>query len=348
MNRKVVYFLAALLAVLAVLSYRLAAPFLGPCVFAALVAIAVRPVYVRMESLIRRPGTAAGFTTLLAFLLILLPAGFVVLTISKEVTALYHELESKSAASGGVRIFVLEKMDQLVRWAAGMIGVAAPDLAGMARERLEGISQWLLLGVATVVRGIGVTIVNALLSAVILFFFLRDGERIRDAVADLLPLTRQDCDELSRIIANTVKANFYGVLGVASAQGVLTGIGWAIAGLSSPFTWGAIAAIASMIPVAGPALVWAPGALTLLGTGSSGRAAFLALWGVLVVGMADNVLRPMLVMEKTKQHPLLVLLSLIGGVSTFGLMGLFLGPLIVSVLIAVIGLLRREMAEGGH
>lgn len=348
MNRRVAYFLSALLAAMSILAYWVAEPFLGPGIFAALVAIAFRPVFVKLSARTGRPGAAALVTTLLAFCLILLPLGFIVKTISGEVTGYYQELKSMSAASGGIRAFTLERADLAVNWVASRVGLEPPDVTGMMRDGAEALSEWLVRGVTKVAAGVGIALINAFLSAVVLFFFLRDADQIREAIYDILPLNRADCDELGGVIANTVKANFYGLLGVASAQGLLTGIGWAVAGLNSPFTWGAIAAIASMIPVVGPAMVWAPGALSLAAAESYGMAVFLAAWGVIVVGMADNILRPVLVMGQTKQHPLLVFLALIGGANAFGLMGLFLGPLIVSVLIAVIGLLRREMAEMGN
>jgi predicted PurR-regulated permease PerM len=348
MNRSVIYFLATLLAALLVLTYYVAEPFLGPGIFAALIAIAFRPIHQRLAARVKHPGIAAGITTALAFVFILVPIVIVMVTISKEVSQSYRELQTISAPSGGIRAFLLNHADQIVGGTAKWAGLPEPEVAGKLQEFLEAASQWLVGAIAAILKSIGTMMVNAVLSAVVLFFFLRDGEKIREAIVDLLPLKRSDCDELAGVIAVNVAANFYGVLGVAAAQGILTGIGFALVGIGSTFTWGAIAGFASMIPFIGPALVWAPAALYLLSEGSTGAALFLAIWGVVAVGLSDNILRPIMVMGQTNQHPLLVFLSIIGGTHAFGLMGLFLGPLIISILIAVFGVLRREMADVGN
>lgn len=146
------------------------------------------------------------------------------------------------------------------------------------------------------------------------------------------------------LIGDTLIANLYGVVGVALAQGILAGAGLAIAGIPSPFTWGVISAFCSMLPVIGPTLVWVPASIWLLATGAYGSGIFLIIWGVVVIGMADNILRPILVSGKSDQHPLLVFLSILGGTSAFGIMGLFLGPLLISVTIAVFKVFRRELS----
>jgi predicted PurR-regulated permease PerM len=165
-------------------------------------------------------------------------------------------------------------------------------------------------------------------------------------LVDLLPLGKEDTQELLDVIGESLTANVYGVLGVAVAQGVLLGIALAIAGIPSPLTWTVVATICAMLPVIGPTVVWIPAAIWLFASGSYGMGVFLVIWGVVVVGLADNILRPLLVVGRTKQNPLLVFLSILGGTSAFGLMGLFLGPLLVSVTVAVFYVLRRETSEG--
>jgi predicted PurR-regulated permease PerM len=116
----------------------------------------------------------------------------------------------------------------------------------------------------------------------------------------------------------------------------------AISGIPSPFTWGLVAGLSSMLPLFGSALVWVPAVVWLLATGSYGSGIFMLVWGV-VVSVSDNILRPLVVGGQTNQNGLLVFLSLLGGTAVFGPPGLFLGPLVVSLTVAVLRVFRRKI-----
>jgi predicted PurR-regulated permease PerM len=193
--------------------------------------------------------------------------------------------------------------------------------------------------------GAGASIVDFFIASVMIFFFLREGHKIHDALVDFMPLSKADAEGLLGVVRDTIKANFYGVVGVAVVQGALTLIGLLIAGVPSALTWAAFATAFACIPMVGPPLVWVPATIWLASTGHPGAAVFLAAWGVIVVGLADNFLRPALVSGKTNQNSMLVFFSLIGGTAAFGILGLFVGPLLVSITIAVFKVLRREMGE---
>ena len=128
---------------------------------------------------------------------------------------------------------------------------------------------------------------------------------------------------------------------MGAVQGALTGIGMKIAGMHSVVLLGMVAAVCSVIPMVGTALVWLPATVYLLLTGDIWQGVFLALWCSIIVGLSDNVVRPWVVADRVTMHPLLLLFSLIGGVSTFGFLGLFLGPIVVSVL----GLLTKILTD---
>jgi predicted PurR-regulated permease PerM len=146
-------------------------------------------------------------------------------------------------------------------------------------------------------------------------------------------------------VGQSIIANFYGIGAVALAQGTLTAIIFLILGLPSPVLWGVAAALFSMIPIVGPAIVWAPAALALGFGGSWGKAIILAAYGAGVIGLADNFIRPYVVSGRVNMHPLLVFVALLGGAQTFGILGLFIGPAALTLAVAVIELLRPEAAE---
>jgi predicted PurR-regulated permease PerM len=146
-------------------------------------------------------------------------------------------------------------------------------------------------------------------------------------------------------ISASIEANIYGVLAVSLAQGTLGAIGYAIAGLPSVIIWSVATALFSMIPLAGAASVWVTATIYLLVAGSWGKAIFMAAWGAGVISTADNVVRPLVLSGRVEIHTLLIFFSLLGGVRAFGLVGLFVGPIIVSVAIALLRILEEERRD---
>jgi predicted PurR-regulated permease PerM len=209
-------------------------------------------------------------------------------------------------------------------------------------DRLQGLSTGLLNWAKSMAVNIGGTIVDTVIMLLTLFFLLRDGEWIRERIGALLPLEPHRFDELVETISESIAANMYGVLAVAVAQGTLGAIGYAIAGLPSVVLWSVATSVFSMIPLAGAAAVWVTGCLYLLAVGSWGKAIFLAVWGAGVISTADNIVRPLVLSGKVKLHTLLIFFSLLGGVRAFGIIGLFVGPIIVSVAMALLKMLEDE------
>jgi predicted PurR-regulated permease PerM len=144
-------------------------------------------------------------------------------------------------------------------------------------------------------------------------------------------------------VREMVMSSFYGVIAVAAAQGFLCGLGAWIAGLPSPALWGVAAAIVSVLPLFGSALVWLPAAAVLFIQGSTGRGVFMLIWGAVLVGTIDNLIRPWVVVARLPVHPLVVFVAMLGGVETFGLMGILFGPVILAVTMALFRMLREEM-----
>src|ERR1019366_3447823 len=149
-------------------------------------------------------------------------------------------------------------------------------------------------------------------------------------------------------------ASVYGGIAVGFGQGLLTGLGFWALGLSSPVVWGAAAALASLVPLVGTGMVWAPAVIVLLIGGHWVKALILAAWGAAVVAQIDAVVRPYVVSGRAKMHNLLIFFALLGGVQAFGIMGIFIGPVVVSVTIAVLDMLQemnvssQESAQSEH
>ena len=207
------------------------------------------------------------------------------------------------------------------------------------------MSQLMLQGATSLVKGLLTFLGEGVVALIILFFVFRDGAAVGDRVASLVPLNREHVDRLFARVQESVFANLYGILAVAFVQGLLTGAAFAILGIPSPVLFGIVTAVFSLLPLVGTSLVWLPASVILFATGHQTKGLFLLGWGAIVVGSADNIIRPLVVMGRVKLHPLILLFALIGGVARFGFAGLFIGPLVMSLIVSLADMLQGELAE---
>ena len=327
------------------LSFVIARPFLTPILSATLIAIAIYPLYLKLIRTFRNRGGAALLTTFLVFIAIVLPTVLIIEKLAHETTAVYGWLKERQAVEGGWREYFQTLVDPPVQWVADRTGMSAEELRGTALDRLQAVNAALLNFAKSTLLNIGGTIVDTVIMLLTLFFLLRDGECIRDRIGAILPLEGQRYQQLIHTISTSITANVYGVVAVAAAQGTLGAIGYTIAGLPSVVLWSVATAVMSMIPLAGAASAWIAGTLYLLVVGNWGKAVFLAIWGAGVISTADNIVRPLVLSRGVKLHTLLIFFSLLGGVRAFGIIGLFLGPIIVSVAMALLEILEEERRD---
>ena len=198
---------------------------------------------------------------------------------------------------------------------------------------------------ASLVTGMAGFVGQSFITLFILFFVFRDGAALVRRISGILPFESERSELLFSRVRESVFANLYGILAVALAQGLLTGAALWIVGVGSPLLWGIVVAFASLIPVVGPTLVWLPVALFFFSTGHWGKGSFILLWGAIAVGTADNIIRPLIIAGRVDLHPLLILFGLIGGIQQFGFAGLFIGPVVISLALALFDMLRHDIGE---
>jgi predicted PurR-regulated permease PerM len=215
----------------------------------------------------------------------------------------------------------------------------------MMLSRLETLSGSMLKWLSSLVGNLGRTLGNLGLTLFIMFFLFQGAGRYRDRVHKYVPMDIRRMDQLFEALRTAIIANIYGMVAVGVAQGLLVGVAFAFTGLRSPFLWGLVAGFASLIPLVGPALVWVPGAAILALSGAWGKALLLIAWGVGVVGLADNIIRPLILQRGVQLSTLAIFLALMGGVNAFGFIGLFAGPVIFTVAYVVWTLLYQERME---
>ena len=313
-------------------------PFFNVLLWATVLAVVFYPMHRRIRGQTGRPTLAAALSTLLVVVFILLPVTFITVAVVRELTGAATRFQAGmsdfSVASMPWVGWILDRASQYVhidREAAQQFVV----------DRMQTWGTALAGSTLVVVGGAVGAIVQMVLVVFTLFYLFRDGERIRQAAYELLPIERVQVRDIASRTRDVIGATVNGVLVIAAIQGTLgTFIFW-ILGLPSPLLWGVVMFFLCMIPMAGAFLVWAPAALYLALTGHYAQAVVLVGWGVVVIGTIDNVLSPRLVGQRAKLHELLVFFAVLGGLEVFGVLGLVLGPVVVAITLALIEMVRQ-------
>ncbi len=337
--------LIGLTAVVLYFCYLLFRPFAGPVVFAAVVAIVFYPLHRYLRRHLRNPHAAALASTLLALLLTTVPLGLIGAMASHELSDLYRSAAAWTAGQGGIPAYMIHDLERLAAWMSRQFGLPAPDIHALLMRRLEEASASLVRLGAGLVTNLFSWIVSAAIAFVVLFFLFRDGERGLAQAISVLPMPQQRATELRSRISSTVVANFYGAVAVGGTQGTLNALAFWVLGLDSAFLWGLVTAMFSLVPIVGAAAVWAPAGVILLLSGHLWKGVIMLAWGAGVVSVSDNIVRPLIISERLRLHPLGIFFSLLGGIQVFGVMGLFIGPVIVAVATALLGMWRQDLAS---
>ncbi len=319
----------------AYLAWRLVAPFVTPLTWALALAVVADPLQVRLARRFRHRSVLAGLLSLVIALVLAGAFAYVGTLLANEAIA---------AASSLGDLVASEPWRPLVERHPWLDPIAA-----WVRERVQegGYPQQAVEGGMGLARRLAAgslqTTVEALVMVFFLFYFLRDRTRFLRGLARLLPLRRQESMRLLRDVATTVRAMVFGTLAVAALQGALGGLMFWWLGLPAAPLWGAVMAVLSILPMIGAALVWAPVAAYLALTGEWTHAAILAAWGALVIGLVDNLLKPMLVNQALRMHTVVVFVAVLGGLYAFGAAGVLLGPIVVAVVQGLLRAWRRRL-----
>jgi predicted PurR-regulated permease PerM len=345
-KRSTIVFLVALLVLVLLLAIVITAPFLRPFAFAVILAIVFQPLHERVLRLTKqRHAWGALISTLGVILLFGVPAFVITTLAANEAMSAAHYLSRRSAEEGGFTIFVTTLAAGPLHFIGRWIDLSKYDFRAMISSSAQKLSLGMVGFGAAVLGNLARFAVDSLITFVILFFLFREGKDWAYRAGKLIPLTPVQVARLYENISETIIANVYGILTVGAAQGVLTGIAMRIVGMPSSILLGLAAGFASIIPVVGSALIWGTVGIYLLVTGTIWKGVFLLIWGTVVVSSIDNVLRPWVVAGRVELHPMVLLFFILGGVEAFGFLGLFLGPVVASVLAAVFSILREELSE---
>jgi len=351
-QKKALIFLAILLAVLLPLLLQIVRPFFTPFVLASILAIMLYPVKEWLRARIRRPVLASLLTTLAAVFLLGILIAVVGLSLTRELTTAYNALNQRYLQEGGWPSLAARTTDRVVDAVATRLPIDKDAIRTELFERMKWASAYLLKNAGVAVGGVTDALINSLIMTIFLYFFLRNGRDWIKQLAVLTPLDARTNERLLGTVRDSVTANLSGMLAVIIAQGLLLSLAFWFVGVHSPGLWGMLGGLASIVPIVGAFLIWAPVVIAFALDGAYWQALFLALWGFLVVGTVDNILRPWIVGKRNKLHPVLIALAAIGGVYAFGALGILLGPLIISLVSVLVQEIHplmphRDIADGG-
>jgi predicted PurR-regulated permease PerM len=328
--------LAILLTGLVLVCLMILAPFITPIVWAAILAYASWPLYRRLRRLLHGYRTVAALLmTLILGCAVVLPVLWILVLVQGELITAYQLLTKYLAQGPRAVPDFLGRIPWLGQKLQDTMDRYATDPSELTRQ----LSTWLLSWASDLGRilgGVGRNIVKLTMTLLTLFFFYRDGETIATQADQVIEGFFADRLNPYLVTAGKMtRAVVYGLLITAIVQGVLAGIGYKVVGLAAPVLLGFLTGILSIVPLVGTAIVWVPVGLYLLSTGLVWKGIVMLTWGAVLVHPADQVLRPILISNATRVPFLIVMFGALGGLQAFGLLGLFTGPVVLAVAMAI-------------
>ncbi|MGB7740393.1 MAG: AI-2E family transporter [Steroidobacteraceae bacterium] len=338
-----------LMAGLLYLVWRIVTPLWQPVVWAILLGALLAPTTARLAARLgNRPRLASSLMTAAVVLLLLLPILAIGGAVAAQAAELVDRIDAATLRASNLDLSDFPVLTGPLTWLEATAGLSLSQIEGWivtgAKRLLEVVAA---SGGAVFLGALG-TIMKFVLMLFVLFFMLRDGPRIAQTLVRMLPIETRLRSKLWRHLLDVTRAVFMGIGLTALVQGTLLGIGFAIAGLPSPLVFGVLGALFALVPIVGTAIVWVPATLWLLSQDQPYYAVFMLAWGVVVVGAVDNVLRPILISGRTEVPTLAVFIGVMGGLSAFGFIGLFLGPIVLGLLVALFRFTSEELAPGSN
>ncbi|CAN5738132.1 AI-2E family transporter [soil metagenome] len=339
------YFLTAVIVFVLVVTYWIFKPFLIALSMAAIAAVLLRPVFRRILRVIPEwHGTAATLALIIGVIVILVPLTFISLELFSQTKNVYSSVSGPGA---------LTHLQRLADSTAQFLDTKVPGSGDRVRALPEDIRAYSSQVFGIVLSHAAGAFTQALdlflkffIFFLALFFFLKEGARTHAAILRLSPLTNEETTTILSRLAITVNSVVKGSLFVGVVQGILACIGFTIFGLPNSLLWGTMTGFAAFVPGIGTSLVLIPSIAYLFIVGHTLPAIGLLLWSMFAIGLVDNFLNPKIIGNRMSIHPLIILLSVLGGLVFYGPSGVFLGPLTVSLLVSLLSIYAPTNTKG--
>jgi predicted PurR-regulated permease PerM len=312
-------------------------PFYGTILWASIIALIFAPLHRRLLKWLKnRRSVAAMLTLVIVLFVVILPFALITAALAREASMLYERLQSGELNPS---LYFRGVFNALPSWMTSLLNrFGLIDFDTLQRQLSAALAKGSQF-IATQALSIGqITfefIVGLFITLYLAFFLIRDGDDIAKTLKNAIPLASAHKKELIGKFTTVIRATIKGTLLVAAIQGTLGGIAFWFLGVNGALLWGVLMAFLSLLPAIGAAFVWLPVAIYFFITGAIWQGIALVAYGVFVIGLIDNVLRPVLVGKDTRMPDYLVMITTLGGIAVFGINGLVLGPVIAAMFIAV-------------
>jgi predicted PurR-regulated permease PerM len=337
-NRKIqAYFFIILITVSAILSLAVFQSYLTLLAFGGILAVVVNPIYKYIHGKIKSESFAAFLTVICSTLVVVLPTVYFLTSLTTELIGVLSDFKAYFDATTFQQV--------LIKWIPVSLHEQIPTIIDGTKKVLNSIAGQL----SNSLVGFFSDLFNVLLSFVVVmiaaYYLLKDGSKIRKEVLAISPLGDEYDEIVIEKVIVAVSAVVNGVLIVAFIKGILASIFFWIFGIPAPLFWGTMTGFSALVPMVGSGLVTLPAVLYLFAIGKVGAAIGLTIVSIFLISTIDNFLQPKLVESKTKIHPLLILLSILGGLQFYGFAGFILGPLTLAVTIALLDISKKEFKK---
>jgi predicted PurR-regulated permease PerM len=330
--------------------YLFLAAFSAPLLWAGILALTFYPLTTWLVRAFGGRRSLAALTLVFVVTVIAILPSFVIGSVLvRQATGAYRRVQEAVQSGevlGLVETIQSSRLGGLWTRATPWLEQFSIDISDLLLRATNWVSDQIVGHATVLARNVLLSVVNFILMLVALFFFFRDGEAMADRLRELLPMERAHKQAVFARLYTTLTAVVQSMIVTSLTQGVLGGIGYAlIGGLDFSLFLGFLTALASFLPLAGPTIIWGGAATYLALTGHVGRALALAIWGALVVSTADNWIKPLFISGRAKLPTFLLLISILGGLSVYGFLGVFLGPVVLAILFVFVDIYHEEYRE---
>ncbi|MBI5413138.1 AI-2E family transporter [Candidatus Peregrinibacteria bacterium] len=314
-------------------------PFITTLVLAAILVTGAYPIYnwVLIKVKHRKRPAAIIMSLSMGIIFSIAFVAFIVL-LSQEAVSTYQGFEE------WIRAGKLNLNEIILKANKYINGLGSIDITTSLTQAAQSFSGTLVTQSTNLLKGAASLILNFFLLVFAMYFFFKDGESIVSTIEELIPLPRHYGQEIFQKFRQVSLAMLYGIFFTAIVQGILGGIGLAVAGIDNPIFWGTLMGIFGMLPVGGTGIIWLPASIFLFATEHYFAGIGLLLWGGLIVAFMDNLIKPMVIAKQARIYPLATFLVVIGGLMVFGLKGAILAPMVLAALMSLLHIYKLEKA----
>lgn len=334
-----------ILLLLGYLSYRIMSPFFTVIAWAVVFSIVFYPVYAFISRHIKIRAVSSAVTVMLILMIIIGPFTYLSVVLINEIKGVASNSDERQFDSVS-RILERPQVANLLDRISAYIGAENMPTKEVIMENVKKIGSGLIENLTIRITNIVSATIDFIFMIFTIFFLLKDGPGFLLKIRDYMPFSEKHKDRLASQVKDMVVSTVYGGVAVAVIQGILGGTAFLVLGVKSPVLWGMAMSVMSFVPLLGTFAIWGPFAVYFLIQGQYLHGIGLLLYGVLVISMVDNILKPLIIGGRTKMHTILIFFSVFGGIKLFGMIGLIMGPLIMAIFLSVFEIFRN--LEGGE